>query len=144
MAIAVGNGRAGAKSEINVTPLVDVVLVLLIIFMVVTPQLKPGKEVQLPPAPGTKDAPATAPALVVSVTADRQVFVDAATQPAGAALQAQLEQALRAQPGRRIVVKGDRSLTYGEVRRVMRESRDAGAKGVALAVDPSQGPKVQP
>ncbi|HET9449356.1 MAG TPA: biopolymer transporter ExbD [Aggregicoccus sp.] len=137
MAIAVGNGRAGAKAEINVTPLVDVVLVLLIIFMVVTPQLKPGKDVKLPPAPGTKDAPASAPALVVSVTAERQVFVDAATQPAGAALEEQLARALREQPGRRIVLKGDRSLSYGEVRAVMSKSRDAGAKGVALAVDPS-------
>jgi biopolymer transport protein ExbD len=139
MAIAVGNGRAGAKSEINVTPLVDVVLVLLIIFMVVTPQLKPGKDVKLPPAPGTKDAPASAPALVVSITAQRQVFVEAAAQPAGEALEAQLAQALRAQPGRRIVLKGDRSLSYGEVRSVMRTSREAGAKGVALAVDPSSG-----
>jgi biopolymer transport protein ExbD len=142
MAIAVGNGRAGAKSEINVTPLVDVVLVLLIIFMVVTPQLTPGKDVKLPSAPGTKDAPSGAPALVVSVTAERQVYVDAATQPAGAALEAQLAQALREQPGRRIVLKGDRSLSYGDVRSVMRKSRDAGAKGVALAVDPSSG--VQP
>jgi biopolymer transport protein ExbD len=134
MAMAVGNGRAGARSDINVTPLVDVVLVLLIIFMVVTPQLEPGKEVQLPRAQGAKDGPPPPPALVLSVTADRQVFIDSAAQPAGAALGAQLQRALREQPGRRVVLKGDRSLRYGEGRRVMRESREAGARGVALAV----------
>src|SRR5215213_3799123 len=91
MAIAVGNGRAGAKSDINVTPLVDVVLVLLIIFMVVTPQLKPGKQVQLPSAASVKDGPPPPPALVLSVTAGGEVFVDAAAQPAGAALAQQLE-----------------------------------------------------
>ncbi|MBF5041144.1 biopolymer transporter ExbD [Aggregicoccus sp. 17bor-14] len=138
MAISVGNGRGGAKSEINVTPLVDVVLVLLIIFMVVTPQLQPGKDVKLPQASGAREGAPPPPALVVSITQAGEVFVDAASRPAGAALPQQLTQALREQPGRRLVLRGDRSLTYGEVRRVMQESRAAGARGVALAVEPGK------
>ncbi len=73
MSMAVGPNR-GVKNEINVTPLVDVVLVLLIIFMVVTPMLQRGKAVTLPKAQTTtKKAPGEPDPLILSVTTDKKI-----------------------------------------------------------------------
>src|SRR6476659_4147103 len=76
MAMGVGPSR-GVKSEINVTPLVDVVLVLLIIFMVVTPMLQRGKDVKLPRASTVEEEKKNAAdPIVVSVTTDKHMFIE--------------------------------------------------------------------
>src|SRR6266700_1960770 len=103
----------GVKSDINVTPLVDVVLVLLIIFMVVTPLLHRGKDVRLPRA-RTTDETKMPDALVISVTSDRTVWVE--TSPVtGGALRAVLADAIRKDPARKILLKGDDSLLVKDV-----------------------------
>jgi biopolymer transport protein ExbD len=132
--LAFSSGQAhGVKPQINVTPLVDVVLVLLIIFMVVTPLLKRGKDVRLPRAESAGGGrPEPAP-LVLSVTRDHQVFLDE-TPLDGDALGAAIARALSAQAHRKVLLKADESLTVGDVRRVMDHARRAGAGGVALAV----------
>ncbi|HME90719.1 MAG TPA: biopolymer transporter ExbD [Myxococcaceae bacterium] len=134
MAMAVGPGR-GIKNEINVTPLVDVVLVLLIIFMVVTPMLQRGKDVRLPKAqqiekehPGKKDP------IIVSVTRDKKTFVEK-DEFEDEKFQEKIRQELDAAPGRTILLKGDESLTYGDVRKVMNLARKGGAKGISLGVE---------
>ncbi|MBM4778459.1 MAG: biopolymer transporter ExbD [Archangiaceae bacterium] len=132
MAMGLGSGK-GLKSEINVTPLVDVVLVLLIIFMVVTPLLQRGKDVTLPKATQVEGEGATNP-LVVSVTVDKELWVENRRFDDDAFV-AVVAQALKVAPGRRVLLKGDERLAFDDVRRVMRLAREAGAKSVALGVE---------
>src|SRR4051794_11945827 len=129
MAMGMGPGR-GIKADINVTPLVDVVLVLLIIFMVVTPLLQRGKDVELPTAKNADAAKsAQTDPLILSVTYDQRIWVeqDAYDLPN---LEARLRQELRAAPTRKLLVKGDHRLSFGQVKRVMDLARQAGAKSV--------------
>jgi len=122
-------------ADINVTPLVDVVLVLLIIFMVVTPMLQRGKDVKLPIATKQKEpGPEPPDPLIVSITPDKRIWLekDPVTDD-------QLKQALAgklaAEPWKPILVKGDQSLTFGDVRRVLKDAQDAKAKSVKLGVE---------
>jgi biopolymer transport protein ExbD len=131
-------GRSGPRCEINVTPLVDVVLVLLIVFMVVTPMLQRGRDVELPVA-RTADPPGDAAApVVLSVTADGAIWVDEERCDAER-LQARLAEAVRADPPRPFLVKGDARVRVGEVRRALAVVRRAGARGVRVAVDRRAG-----
>jgi biopolymer transport protein TolR len=132
--MAMVGGKAGVKSDINVTPLVDVVLVLLIIFMVVTPMLQRGKDVVLPKSKVVDKDPGSGDPLILSITSDKRIWVDKeAFDPAG------LEQRLRDEvikdPNRPFLLKGDSRVTVGEVRKVMAIARKAGARGVRMAVD---------
>jgi biopolymer transport protein ExbD len=129
----VGGGPGGIKSEINVTPLVDVVLVLLIIFMVVMPELQKGKNISLPKAENVTQEQRGKP-LTLSVMPDKKMYVEDEHCPDVPALQARLREALRGQPSRRILLKADQALDFGAVREVMELARAAGAKGVAVAV----------
>ena len=124
--------RKGVKNDINVTPLVDVVLVLLIIFMVVTPMLQRGKDVSLPKAGPSEEDKNNDP-LVLSITQDGKTFVES-TAVEGTALEERLGEVLRKEPGKKLMLKGDERLTVGDVRKVMLHARTAGAKSVALAV----------
>ena len=134
MAMTGGGGGGGLKSEINVTPLVDVVLVLLIIFMVVTPMLQRGKDVQLPKAAAAGQDEAARDPLVISVTAQRELFLE--REPlAEPALEVALRAALVRHPGRKVLLKGDTSLDFQDIRRVLSLARKAGARGVALGVE---------
>ena len=76
MAMTAG-GSKGVKSDINVTPLVDVVLVLLIIFMVITPMLQRGKDVHLPKANNPEKAQKEGDPLIVSITPDKRIWIEA-------------------------------------------------------------------
>jgi biopolymer transport protein ExbD len=138
MAMAVGPNR-GIKNEINVTPLVDVVLVLLIIFMVVTPMLQRGKDVRLPKATQIeKETQSKSDPIIVSVTQDKKMFVEK-EQYEEAQFEQKLRDELQAAPGRKILLKGDEALTYGDVRKVMNLARKGGAKGIALGVEELKG-----
>ena len=120
--------------EINVTPLVDVVLVLLIIFMVVIPQLEAGAAIDVPGArnPDPKSDVEHA-AIVVNVTRHGEVMLD--RQPiARAALVPQLKALRRAQPERPLRLKGDRLARYHQVRDVFKDCQSVGFPGVALEV----------
>ncbi|CAN5888569.1 protein TolR [soil metagenome] len=127
-----GGGGKGVKNEINVTPLVDVVLVLLIIFMVITPMLQRGKDVNLPKSANV-DAEKKGDPLVLSVTTDGKIWIEA-NQVAEGELEAKVAEALRREPGKKVMLKGDERVTVGDVRKVMQHARLGGAKGVALAV----------
>ena len=134
MAMTTG-GRGGAISAINVTPLVDVVLVLLIIFMVVTPLLQRGKDVKLPIATKQKqDEKEPADPMIVSVTSDKRLWLEK-DQVTDEELKAQLGRKLAAEPWKPILVKGDQSLAFGDVRRVLKDAQDAKAKSVKLGVE---------
>jgi biopolymer transport protein ExbD len=126
--------RGKVKSDINVTPLVDVVLVLLIIFMVVTPLLQRGKSVTLPRSLATDKEVKGGDPLILSITPDKAVWVDKDKYD-----DVRLEQKLRDEvirdPYRAILLKGDQTITVGDVRKVMAIARKAGARGVRLAVE---------
>lgn len=128
-------GHKGIKAEINVTPMVDVVLVLLIIFMVITPMLQRGKDVQLPKATKVdEERKGAADPIVVSVTPDKQIYIESDAYN-DEQFQEQLKAKLSVNPGQRILLKGDKSLVFDDVRRVMALSRKAGAKAIALGVE---------
>ena len=80
MAMQLG-GKGGVKSDINVTPLVDVMLVLLIIMMIIAPMLQKGVDVKLPTATNTHDKPETQDQTVVAVTADGRMHLNAKPVP---------------------------------------------------------------
>jgi len=131
--------KGGIKNEINITPLVDVVLVLLIIFMVVTPMLQRGKSVTLPKSRSTEKEKKDSDPLILSVTLDRQVYLE--KDPLDdAGLEAALRRELQKKPDRRILLKGDEKLSYGEIRRVMNVARKAGARGINLGVEELKAP----
>jgi biopolymer transport protein TolR len=130
----VAGSSRGVKNDINVTPLVDVVLVLLIIFMVVTPMLQRGKDVHLPQANKLAKEEKNGDPLVVSVTADRRIWVESVGF-AEAAIEEKLGAELAKEPNRRILLKGDQSVTVGDVRKVMDHAKKAGARAVELAIE---------
>ncbi len=128
--------KGGIKSDINVTPLVGVVLVLLIIFMVITPMLQRGKSVELPKASkieDEKDKGAASP-LVLSITPDKTVYLEN-DQVNDEQLQTRLTEELEKDPGTKILLKGDNKLNVGDVRRVLDIARKSKAKSIALGVE---------
>lgn len=125
-------GGAGYKAEINVTPLVDVVLVLLIIFMVVTPMLQKGLAVELPEATNVADKKAKREQVLVTVAVGGQTFFDDSPVSADE-LELEIKTRMLQNPGVELFIKGDRRLDYSAVRDVMNACRKAGAKRVVLA-----------
>ncbi len=133
MAMTAG-GKGGVKSDINVTPLVDVVLVLLIIFMVVTPMLQRGKDVVLPRSRIIDKDPGSGDPVILSITSDKKVWLDKdAYDEAG--LEERLREQIVEEPNRPFLLKGDSRVTVGDVRKVMAIARKAGARGVRIAVE---------
>jgi biopolymer transport protein TolR len=133
MAFGAGAAPGGVRSEINVTPLVDVVLVLLIIFMVVTPMLQRGKDVKLPPAHAAKEPKPKSDPLVISITPDHKIWVES-NELESQQLESRIVRELAKLPGRRILIKGDSSLVVRDVRQLMQTAKQAGASGVELAI----------
>src|SRR5437016_14332593 len=133
MGVAVGASK-GVKNDINITPLVDVVLVLLIIFMVVTPMLQRGRDVHLPKAKQTADDKQQADPLVLSLTPDKKSWVE--SQEFGEAqIEERIASEMAAEPNKRVLLKGDETITVGDVRKLMDHAKKAGAKSVELAVE---------
>src|SRR5215471_15559652 len=104
MGMAVG-GSKGVKNDINITPLVDVVLVLLIIFMVVTPMLQRGRDVHLPKARQTGDDKQQADPLVLSITTDHKIWVESASFDEDK-VEAKIGAEIAAEPNKRVLLKG--------------------------------------
>lgn len=125
--------KKGPKNEINVTPLVDVVLVLLIIFMVVTPMLQRGKDVKLPQVHKPDEEKKDSDPLIVSVTTDKKLWIES-DEVAEKDMEDAIKKHLESQPGRPVLLKGDETLTFGDVRKAMDLVRKGGAKGIGLGV----------
>lgn len=139
-----GNGRRGryrAMAEINVTPLVDVMLVLLIIFMVAAPLMTVGVPIDLPRTNAQALNQETEP-LTISVNAEGRIFLQETEVPLEG-LVPQLQAIMREQkPGeqqRRIFVRGDRGINYGRVMEVMGTVSSAGFTRVALLAEQPSG-----
>ncbi|HZP41761.1 MAG TPA: protein TolR [Candidatus Binatia bacterium] len=134
MAFDQGSAGGDSISQINVTPLVDVMLVLLIIFMVTAPILQQGVSVDLPKVAGGPLA-GQEEQLVVSVGKTGQVYLnDTAITPEE--LTAKLRAIAAARPDRQLYVRADQGVPYGQVMRVMGAVRDAGLVRVGLVTEP--------
>jgi biopolymer transport protein TolR len=125
-------GAGGVRSEINVTPLVDVVLVLLIIFMVVTPMLHRGVKIDLPETTHHDKKQDSGELLVVSVRGDGTYIETDRLE--GDLLDARLRQELKI-TSRPVLVRADKAMRYGDVRKVLERVHGAGAVSVSLATD---------
>ena len=133
-----GGNRGGGRttmSEINVTPMVDVMLVLLIIFMVTAPLIQQGVKVNLPE---TKAAPveATEKKLVLSIDAGRKVYIGDA-EVALEELADKLAANAKAQADKEVYLHADRDVPYGVVVEVMASAQRAGITNVGMITDPT-------
>jgi len=138
MAFGAGGGSPDeVKGDINVTPLVDVCLVLLIIFMVVTPMLQQGVDVLLPEGPHAVRKPGEQSDLLISIKSDGTVFVGQKWIP-----DKDLPTFLRAEhekdPSRAVMLKADKRIPYGKVRIVMRAANEAQFTRVAILTENQQ------
>jgi biopolymer transport protein TolR len=138
MAASGGSGRQ-SLSEINVTPLVDVMLVLLIIFMVTAPLIQQGVEVKLPEA-RARSIDSTEQKLVLSIKADRSLYLGTTEDAARIPFQ-QLEEKLRgnarAMKEKELYLMADRTLPYGYVVEVMATVQRAGVVNVGMITNPA-------
>src|SRR5918912_2311323 len=131
--------KVALNADINVTPLVDVCLVLLIIFMVVTPMLQKGVPVNLPVAEDPEKTPDTEKQLIISVKADGSVYLGS-TVVMKQQVQSELESIHQRTPDREIAVKGDRLVKYGAVLDVLKACREVGFNNVGLIAQPKKQP----
>ena len=131
--------KAAMNSEINVTPLVDVCLVLLIIFMVVTPMLQKGVPVNLPVTEEPEKTPDTEKQLQISVKADGTVYLGS-TVVRKEQVNSELETIHQRTPDREVAVKGDKLVKYGAVLDVLKACRDVGFNNVGLIAQPKKSP----
>ena len=135
MAFGAGGGSPDeVKGDINVTPLVDVCLVLLIIFMVVTPMLQAGVDVLLPTGPHAEKKPGETGDLIVSVKSDGSVFVGQNWIP-DKDLPTYLAAEYQKDPARTVMLKADKRINFGKVRLVMRAANEAQFTRVAILTE---------
>lgn len=128
-------GGDGYMSEINVTPFVDVMLVLLIIFMVTAPMMMQGLDVDLPQVTA-KSLDTKEEHLIITIDRDNQIFInDFQTDLDG--LQVKLIKILEGRTDPEVVLKADKDITYGTVARVMAAIRNAGVENVGLVTEPA-------
>ena len=129
-----GSSENDVKADINVTPLVDVCLVMLIIFMVVTPLLRAGADVNLPLTNQPPKMPEGAKQKTISMTARAEVVIDGVWIP-DQNLAAYFKDLHTQSPEKTLVIKGDKALKYKDVRKIMEIVNDAGFGGVGLVTD---------
>ena len=134
MAMDVGGAKGGVKSDINVTPLVDVMLVLLIIMMLVAPLLQQGVQLTLPTAVNTIDKPDTADQTVVYVDAQGLLYVNQILVPVDD-VPARLQTHFEDKTERIVYLRGDRDAPYGAIMSMMDALRKAGIDSVALITE---------
>ena len=138
MAFSGGDGGSGRRqmTDINVTPLVDVMLVLLIIFMVTAPLIQSGVKVDLPRA-SAQQMEHQEEKLVLTITRDRRVYLGNTEIP-GADLEKKLATNARIQKDKELYLHADRSLPYGQVVEIMAIARRAGVESLGMITDPDK------
>ncbi len=134
MSMDIGGAKGGIKSDINVTPLVDVMLVLLIIMMIVAPLLQKGAPVRLPTAANSADKPEVADQTVVAVTATGEYYVNGVPIPE-AELQRRVTELIEDKTEKVVLIKADEDAPYGKVMEAMDELRAAGIEDMGLITE---------
>lgn len=134
MSMQVGGQRGAVKADINVTPLVDVMLVLLIIMMLVAPMLQKGVDVKLPTAANTTDKPETQGQTVVGIQANKQVYLNS-VPIRQSDLATRVADALESQTEKIVLIKADVDVDYATVMETMDNLRAAGVEDMGLIAD---------
>ena len=134
MSMDLGSGKGGVKSDINVTPLVDIMLVLLIIMMIVAPLLQKGVDVKLPTASNTTDKPETQEQTVVAVTADGRLHLNS-REIAEQDLAQRVSEVLETKKERIVLIKADEDAAYGRVMAAMDALRKAQIEDMGLITE---------
>ena len=135
MAMGGQNNNRAVMAEINVTPLVDVMLVLLVIFMVTAPMMQQGVQVNLPKA-DTKAMTPAEESVVVSVDKSGKVFIDKEEIPAGD-LRKRLSTLFATRAKKEVFLKADAGVPYGEVVRTMADIKGAGIERLGMVTEPA-------
>ena len=139
MAMDLGGAKGGVKSDINVTPLVDVMLVLLIIMMLVAPLLQQGISVKLPTASNTVDKPETQGQTVVAIAAKGGIYLNAKPVDNGD-LAARIQDILQNQKEKLVLIKADEQADYSFIMEAMDQLRKAGIEDIGLVTERKKVP----
>ena len=134
MSMDLGGAKGGIKSDINVTPLVDVMLVLLIIMMLVAPLMQQGVPVKLPVASNYVDKPETNNQTVIAIAANKTVYLNAkfiATEELGK----KVEEALKDKTEKIVLIKADQEVDYSAVMAAMDQLHQVGVEDIGLVTD---------
>jgi biopolymer transport protein TolR len=134
MAMDLGGAKGGIKSDINVTPLVDVMLVLLIIMMLVAPLLQQGVPVRLPTAANTTDKPETQDQTVLAIGKNKELYLNAKPVTEGE-LTTKLQEILENKKEKIVLIKADEEVEYGAVMGAMDQLRQAGIEDIGLVTE---------
>ena len=128
-------------AEINVVPYIDVMLVLLVIFMVTAPLLYHGVDLDLPQVESSPIDEEQQEPLIVSLDAEGAVYLNIADDPESALprdeLLARVQEVLAEEPDRRVMLRGDEEVSYGEVVALMADLQEAGVPSVGLMSQPA-------
>ena len=138
MAMDLGGAKGGVKSDINVTPLVDVMLVLLIIMMLVAPMLQQGVAVRLPTAANTTDKPETQEQTVLAISKDKSFYLNAKPVTEGE-MATRLNELLENKKEKIVLIKADEEVEYGAVMQAMDQLRNAGIEDIGLITERKKG-----
>jgi biopolymer transport protein TolR len=139
MAMDLGGAKGGIKSDINVTPLVDIMLVLLIIMMLIAPLLQKGVDVNLPTATNVAEKPDTQQQIVLHVTADKHFYVMNKLVNENDVVD-RLKYALEEAKEKVVYLKADQDAPYGTVMVMMDKLRDAQIENVGLITEQRRRP----
>ncbi len=134
MSMDVGGGKGGPKSDINVTPLVDVMLVLLIIMMLIAPMLQKGVPVTLPLADNTVDKPETQDQTVVAVDSKNRFYVDGLEIDRNLMAE-RVKTKLEDKSERIVLIKGDQDASYSAIMTAMDDLRKVGIEDIGLITE---------
>ncbi len=125
-------GRRSSLSQINVTPFVDVMLVLLIIFMVTAPMLDQGVEVDLPEVAEAPGLPSQQEPLIVTIERNGQILIGKAKIDQLSKLGPVIQQSLKGKPDREVFLEADQKVAYGRVVQVMAAVKKAGVEKLGM------------
>jgi biopolymer transport protein ExbD len=136
-------GGGSIKSDINVTPLVDVMLVLLIIMMIVAPLLQQGVSVKLPVATNTTEKPDTQEQTVLAIDSNKRFYLNAVPVQKDD-LQRRVTEILETKKDRIVIIKADEDVEYSAVMDAMDQLRASGIEDMGLITDPRRTASTTP
>jgi biopolymer transport protein TolR len=143
MAMDVGGSKGSLKADINVTPLVDVMLVLLIIMMLIAPMLQKGVNVTLPIASNTLAKPDNQTQTVVAVDSQNQMWING-LQVSKADFVDRIKSLLEDKTDRTVLIKGDQDASYSAIMQAMDYLHEAQIEDIGLITDPKTDPNKPP